>query len=275
MIPKRTLGKTGIQVSCMGLGGEGILRTYGHEPEARNVIHRALELGINYFESARAYSGSEAYYGISLGEKRKEIFLASKSHERSASGAKGHLTTTLSNMKTDYLDLWQVHDLRTEQDLEELFGPGGAMETFRWAKQEGLVRFVGVTGHQDPAILLKAFALFDFDTVLMPVNPAEPAYKSFIDSVLPEARRRGMGIIGMKVLCRGLGLQLPGYGSVDSWIRYALSHDVSTIVLGCDTVVQVEQNVAAASASASMTDDERIAMERVAARYARNLMYYK
>jgi aryl-alcohol dehydrogenase-like predicted oxidoreductase len=275
MIPQRSLGKTGVQVSCMGLGGEGILRSYGHEREASAVIHRALELGVNYFESARVYSGSEAYYGLSLGEKRKGIFLTSKSHDRTASGAKEHLSTTLKNMKTDYLDLWQVHDVRTGQDLEEIFGPGGAIETFQRAKQEGLVRFVGITGHQSPAVILRAFKMFDFDTVLMPVNPAEPAYKSFIDSVLPEAVRRGMGIIGMKVLCRGFGLQLPGYNSVEPWIRYALSHDVSTIVIGCETADQVEQNATAVIAASPMTDEERTVMEKAAARQAMDLMYYK
>ena len=275
MIPQRTLGKTGIQVSCIGLGGEGILRSYGHEREASAVIHRALELGINYFESARAYSGSEAYYGLSLGEKRNEIFLASKSHDRTASGAEQHLSATLKNMKTDYLDLWQVHDVRSGQDLEEIFGPGGAIETFQRARQEGLVRFIGITGHQSPAVILRAFKMFDFDTVLMPVNPAEPAYKSFIDSVLPEAVRRGMGIIGMKVLCRGLGLQLPGYNSVEPWIRYALSHEVSTLVIGCETVNQVEQNVKAAIAATPMTGEERTGMEKAAARQAMDLMYYK
>ena len=275
MIPQRMLGKTGVRVGCIGLGGEGVLRTFGRERAAYDVIHRALELGINYFESARAYAGSEEYYGQALGEKRKEIFLTSKSHDRTASGARVHLTTTLDNMKTDYLDLWQVHDVRTEQDLDEIFGPGGAIEAFRWAREEGLVRYVGVTGHQDPEIIVKAFDMFDFDTVLMPVNPAEPSYKSFIDSVLPEARRRDMGIIGMKVLCRGLGLQLPGYGTVEPWIRYALSHDLSTIVIGCDTVKQVEENVAAAIAAIPMTEEERSSIEKTVARYSRDLMYYK
>ena len=274
MIPKRTLGKTGVEVTQLGLGGEGVLRTFGRESEARAVIARALELGITYFESARAYSGSESYYGLALGERRRDIFLTSKSHERSAEGARRHLETTLSNMRTDWLDLWQVHDLRTEGDLDEVFAPGGCIETFERAKKDGKVRLVGVTGHQDPAILLKALGLYDFDTVLLPVNPAEPAHLSFLGSVLPEARRRGMGIIGMKVLCRGLGLQVPGLQTVDPWIRYALSHEVSTVVIGCDDPRQVEQNVAAASLP-PMPADEMEEMEAAVALYARNLMYYK
>ncbi len=250
------------------------MRTFGRELEARDVIARALDLGITYFESARAYSGSEAYYGLALGERRRDIFLASKSHDRTAAGARRHLVTTLTNLQTDWLDLWQVHDLRSEEDLAEVFGPGGAIEAFARAKQEGQVRFVGVTGHQDPAILCKAFDLYNFDTVLLPVNPAEPAYQSFIDTVLPEARRRNMGVIGMKVLCRGLGLRVPGCSTELPWIRYALAHDVSTLVIGCDNPEQVERNVAAA-AFEPMPAAERRELENTVAGYARELMYYK
>jgi aryl-alcohol dehydrogenase-like predicted oxidoreductase len=273
-IPRRVLGKTGVEVTCLGLGGEGVLRTFGREREAREVIARALELGMTYFESARAYSGSEAYYGLALGERRREIFLASKSHDRTAEGARRHLETTLASMQTDWLDLWQVHDVRSEADLAEIFAPGGAIEAFDRAKQEGKVRFVGVTGHQDPAILRKAFDLYAFDTVLMPVNPAEPAHLSFLDTVLPEARRRGLGVIGMKVLCRGLGLRVPGCGSETPWIRYALAHEVSTVVIGCDDPVQVARN-AAAAATEPMPAAERRELERAVAGYARELMYYK
>lgn len=274
MIPKRKLGKTGVEVSCLGLGGEGVLRTFGHEREAQAVIARALELGITYMESARAYSGSEAYYGLSLGERRQQIFLASKAHERSAEGAWRQLHESLRHLKTDWLDLWQVHDVRTKADLEEIFGPGGAIEVFERAKREGQVRFVGVTGHQDPAILLKAFELYDFDTVLMPVNPAEAEWHSFPATVLPEARRRGMGIIGMKVLCRGLGPGLHGQGGAAPWVRYALAHEVSTMVVGCDDPRQVEENVAAAK-EGPLTGEECAALEAAVAPEARRLMYYK
>jgi aryl-alcohol dehydrogenase-like predicted oxidoreductase len=273
-IPKRTLGKTGVEVTRIGLGGEGVLRTFGREREARDVIARALELGVNYFESARAYSGSEGYYGLALGERRREIFLASKSHDRTAEGAWRHLETSLANMQTDWLDLWQVHDVRSEEDLAEIFGPGGAIEAFDRAKKQGKVRFVGVTGHQDPAILLKAFDLYHFDTVLMPVNPAEAAWLSFPGTVLPEAQRRGMGVVGMKVLCRGLGLRVPGCGEVTPWLRYALSHEVSTVVIGCDDPAQVESN-AAAACEAPLTATECEALVDAVAPYARELMYYK
>ncbi|MFA5517498.1 MAG: aldo/keto reductase [Desulfuromonadales bacterium] len=274
LLPTRTLGKTGRVVTQLGLGGEGVLRTFGREREAHAMVERALAEGIRYCESARAYSGSEAYYGGVLGARRQDIFLASKSHDRTAAGAKAHLTTTLNTLRTDWLDLWQVHDVRSEADLAQIFGRGGAIEAFDQAKRDGLVRYIGVTGHQDPEILLRAFDLYDFDSVLLPVNPAEPSFLSFLDTVLPEAARRNMGIIGMKVLCRGLGLRVPGFTSSAPWIRYALSRGVSTIVIGCDTPEQVGENAAAAAAE-PMSADEAARFEAAVAPYARQLMYYK
>lgn len=274
MFPSRSLGKTGVSVSCLGLGGEGVLRSVGHDAAARAVIGQALEAGINYLETARAYAGSEAYYGQSLGPWRGRIFLASKAHARSAVGAEEMLHATLRNLRTDHLDLWQVHDLRTPEDLEQVFGAGGAIEAFDRAKRSGKVRFVGVTGHQDPQILLQAFARYDFDTVLLPVNPAEAAWRSFPQAVIPEAQRRGMGIIGMKVLCRGLGLQVPGCAEPAPWLRYALGYELSTVVVGCDTPEQVAENAAAAQLP-PLTSEERCDLEAQVAPYARRLMYYK
>ena len=114
-------------------------------------------------------------------------------------------------MRTEYLDLWQVHDVREEADVREIFGPGGAIEAFAEAKEKGLVRFIGVTGHHDPGILVKCIEMFDFDTVLMPVNPAEPFYKSFPDKVVPIAQKKQMGIVGMKVYFRGFASKIPWY----------------------------------------------------------------
>src|SRR4030043_148974 len=169
-IPSRILGRTGVKVTSIGLGGEGILRTFNHDRDAYALINRAIDLGINYFESARAYAGSESYYGRSLKERRKDIFLTSKSHARDKRGALAHLHETLKNMHTDHLDLWQVHDMRTEEEIRQVFSPGGAIEAFSEAKEKGLTRFIGVTGHHDPSIVRKCIELVDFDTVLMPVN---------------------------------------------------------------------------------------------------------
>ena len=254
-IPKRKLGKTGVEVTILGLGGEGILRTNGFDREAYALINRAIDLGINYCESARAYDGSESYYGKALRERRNEIFLTSKSHARDKRGALAHLHETLGNMRTDHLDLWQVHDVRTGDDIEEIFAPGGAIEAFVEAREKGLVRFIGVTGHHDPAVIRACIERFPFDTVLFPVNPAEPAHRSFIDGVLPLALEREMGIIGMKVYLRGLAARIPGHTGMEPYLRFALSHPVSTIVIGCDDLAQLEENVRFAHVLPA--DDER------------------
>ena len=274
-IPKRTLGKTGTDVTILGLGGEGVLRTYGHEKEAYALINRALDLGIDYFESARAYSGSESYYGKALKERRKGIFLTSKSHARGKKGALDHLVKTLRNMGTDHLDLWQAHDVRTEEDVEEIFGPGGAIEAFAQAKEKGMTRFIGVTGHHDPLIIRQCIDLFDFDTVLLPVNPGEPKHKSFLEHVVPLARQKGMGIVGMKGYFRGLAEQLPGYTDMEPFLRFALSQPISNIVIGCDDIAQLEENVKFARMFKTMTDEEQGKLISEIAPYARQLMYYK
>ncbi len=275
-LPQRSLGRTGHQATIVGLGGEGVLRTYGEEKEARAVIEAALAAGIRYFESARAYSGSEAYLGKGLKGHRDQIFLTSKSHGRSYEEAMAHLSITLKNLDTDHLDLWQVHDLRTAADLEAIAAPGGALQAFREAKERGWTRFVGATGHHEPQILRRALDLYDFDTVLLPVNPAEPHDHSFLP-LAGEAQARGLGVIGMKVLCRGLLPQLAEEPEKLTFelVAYALSQPVSLVVIGCDNPAQAKALAQAAANFTPMTPEEQKALEEAVAPFARQLMYYK
>jgi aryl-alcohol dehydrogenase-like predicted oxidoreductase len=274
-LPTRKLGRTGIDVTILGLGGEGVLRTFGHEKEAYALINRAVDLGIKYLESARAYSGSESYYGQALSERRKEIFLTSKSHSRSKKGALTHLHETLKNMKTDHLDLWQIHDVRTSEDVQAIFAPNGAIEAFVEAKDKGMTRFIGVTGHYDPSITRRCIETFDFDTVLVPVNPAEQICKSFIDEILPLANERQMGIIGMKVYFRGLAKRISGFKGMEPFFRFALSQPITTAVIGCDDISQLEENVNLARSFKPMSDQEMRELEALVDPKARQLMYYK
>lgn len=275
-LPLRPLGHTGHQATILGLGGEGVLRTYDFEKEAQAVIAAALETGIRYFESARAYSGSEAYLGRGLKGQRHRVFLTSKSHGRTAREALAQLSVTLKNLDTDYLDLWQVHDVRTLDEVEALGRPGGALEAFRQAKEKGWARFIGVTGHHDPEVLKRALDLYQFDTVLLPVNPAEPQHLSFLP-LAAAARTRGLGVIGMKVLCRG---QLPRMAEdpealTRELLAYALSQSVSLVVIGADSPEQVRGLAAAARDFVPMTPEEMRRLEEAVAPFARQLMYYK
>ncbi len=243
-MPTRVLGKTGVQACLFSLGGEGVLRTTGRLAEAQAVIRRALELGVNYFDTAPAYQQSQDYLGATLGSSRDNIFLASKTHERSKEGSLRLLENSLKRLKTDRLDLWQLHDLRGEDDIEQIFGPGGAIEAVEQAKRQGKIRFAGITGHTYTHILLDAMRRYDFDSVLLPVNVADRARLSFIEEVIPEAQARGMSVVGMKVMEHGQlfdGLVTPREA-----MHYALSQAVSTIIVGCSSPREVEENVAAA-----------------------------
>lgn len=178
-------------------------------------------------------------------------------------------------MKTDYLDLWQIHDVRTEEEMEEIFGPFGALEAFVEAKDKGVVRFIGVTGHHDPLITKQCLQQFDFDTVLVPVNPAELAYKSYLNEVIPAANNKGMGIVGMKTYFRGLAPQLPGFETIEPFFRFALSQPITTAVIGCNNVGQLEENVRLAEFFSPMTENEAQELITKVSPYARELMYYK
>ncbi|MBE0618943.1 MAG: aldo/keto reductase, partial [Proteobacteria bacterium] len=229
-----------------------------------------------YFESARAYAGSEAYLGQALGRDRERVFLATKSHHRRDRGARAHLEESLALLRTDWIDLWYVHDVRTREDLDAIAGLGGALQTFAKAREGGLVRFVGISGHQDPEVLREALDLFDFDCVLLPVNPAEASADSFAEVVLPVARGRNLGIIAMKTLCRGLVAKVPGYAGTAPFLRYALATQGVTLAsVGCDHPRQLEENAAAAASLVPLPPAEREALEQRLYAHSKELLYYR
>jgi predicted aldo/keto reductase-like oxidoreductase len=275
---KGPFGKTGQIVTLVGLGGEGVLRTHGQTPQAQAVIQEALNQGITYFDSARAYAGSEKYYGTlwpAIPEIRANIFQTSKSAGRDKKGAWRDLQQTLSNLGTPYLDLWQIHDVRTEEDLATIEGPGGALEAFLEAKAQGLTRFIGVTGHHDPRILTRAVNNWPVDSVLLPVNPVEGVLGGFLDSTLAAARRKGLAVIGMKVLGAGYYLQ-SGLGvSAAELIRYALSQDISLVIVGCSSPAEVQTLSAAGRDFEPMSPSEQEALLVRFRPYARRLAYYR
>ena len=275
LLPKRILGNTGEEISILGLGGRVFFRTFERGKEAIPLIQRALDLGITYFESARAYGGSESYYGRALRERRKEVFLASKSQDRTRDGALRHLEETLKNLRTDYLDLWMIHDVRTARDIDLIFGPNGAIKAFEGAQKNRLVRFIGVSGHRNPAILARILHLFPFDVVLMPVNAAEPHYWSFFTDAMRIAHEKGMGVLGMKTLSRGVCVKILGEEGVENFLRFAMSQPIAAAVVGCDTMEQLEMNVRIARAFEPMSEREQEILTQKVTSYARELMYYK
>jgi len=266
---ERTLGRTGARVLPVSLGGEGILRTTGRAREAVPVIVEALRLGVRYCDTAPAYQQSQDYYGEafrSLGPAARDgVFLASKTHERTRDRALRLLDDSLRRLGTDRLDLWQMHDLRYADELDVLFGRGGALEAARQAQADGRIRFIGLTGHHDPAVLVEAMRRFPFDNVLVALNPADPRHNPFAPTVVAEARRQGMGVVGMKALAAGL---LVREAPPRELIRYAASI-ADTVIIGCSSVAEVGENLAVARDFAPMDAAERRALEaRIAPRAA-------
>ncbi len=253
----------------VSLGGEGILRTTGRMREAVPVILEALQLGVRYCDTAPAYQQSQDYYGEAFRQAgpdaRAKVFLATKVHERTRDRALRLLDDSLRRLGTDWIDLWQMHDLRDEEDLEGVFGKGGALEAAQQAKAEGRVRFIGLTGHHDPAVLLEAMRRFPFDNVLCAVNPSDPRRLPFLSTVVADARKRGMGVVGMKVMAAGQ-LLLDRAATPGELIRYAASQ-CDTVILGCSTVAEVRENLALNQAFTPMEAAERTSLEqRLAAR---------
>lgn len=260
----RVLGSTGREVLPFSLGGEGILRTVGRAREAVPVILEALRQGVRYCDTAPAYAQSQDYYGQAFKEAgpeaRAQVTLASKTHDRTKAGSLRLLEDSLRRLGTTHLDIWQLHDLRTLHDLDLIFGRGGAIEAVEAAKSEGLIRFVGLTGHHDPAILLEAMRRYRFDSVLVAINPVDGRRLPFIPTVVKEARAQGMAVIAMKVLAAG---QIPrdGAATAEELLRYAATI-ADTAIIGCSAIEEVRQNMEAASRFAPATEDEQRALER-------------
>src|SRR5262249_38726813 len=176
---------------------------------------------------------------------------SAKTHDRPRDGALGRRDNSLKRLGTDYLDLWQLHDLRDLEELDEIFGPGGAIEAVERARADGRVRFAGITGHYDPAVLVQAMPRYSFDNVLCAINPADRAQLSFLETVVPLARRLQIGLVGMKVLGAGR-IVADGLAGAFELIGYAASY-ADTVIIGCWTVEEVRANFAAGQRFAPMS----------------------
>jgi predicted aldo/keto reductase-like oxidoreductase len=253
-IPKRVLGKTGERLTIIGqAGGRFPLCSY---EDAKAITLRAYELGVNYFDNARRYwnGRSEEVYGDVLPPFRKHIFLTTKSAERSRQGAEADLEKSLRALKTDHVDLWQIHQVSTLDEVEQIFAPGGAIEAFEAAKKAGKCRFIGFTGHHDPEVHLAMLKKYDkYDTILMPLNPADPSYLSFEKNVLPVAVERGMGIQAMKSTANAKLLQAI---SLKDCLSYVLSLPIHCLALGCTTLGQIEDDVRIAKSFKPLAEDQ-------------------
>ena len=252
LMPKRRLGRTNVQLPILGLGGAGNtpLSHPNQEKEAIEQIERALELGIRYFDTAASYGPSESYLGKVLPAYRDEIFLASKTAVRDRDGAWRELERSLRRLNSDYLDLWQFHHVSFESELETLFGANGALKTLEEAKNQGLIRFSGITGHHDAEIIVAALKRYPFEHTLIPVNAADVHHpQSFIANVLPLAQANNIGVTAMKVPAYGRLFRPGVLDGMHQALGYTLSQPgVHCAVIAAETIAQLEENVQAAAA---------------------------
>jgi hypothetical protein len=287
-MPERPLGKTGFKVRIFSLGGQATLETAGMHDESIAIINRAIDLGVNYVDTAAAYGRdrnitprwdangiSQTYIGEVMKTRRKEVFLASKTDDRTRDGSLKLLEQSLKLLNTDHLDLWQLHNITRDDQLDQIFGKGGAIEALQQARDQKTVRFLGITGHFDPAVLLKGIERFPFDAILLGLNPADRHHLPFASTILAAANKRQMGIIGMKIPARDRLFKPDGITSIKGPMTYVLTLPVSTVIIGCKTVKQLEENVEIAKAFTPMPAGEMTKLETMTAGIVPDALWFR
>jgi aryl-alcohol dehydrogenase-like predicted oxidoreductase len=299
-MPTRNLGKTGYKVGIFSLGGQAALEKSNNFDAAVPIIERALDLGVNYIDTSSIYGGperwSEQYVGRVMKTRRQDAFLATKTKERTREGSLRMIEKSLALLNTDHIDLWQLHDIGLPEDVNAVFAKGGAIEALLEMQQQKVVRFLGVTGHYRPEALIDAVNRHPFDTILMSLNAADSHIHSFTDQLLPLVVEKQMGIIGMKVPARGRLLSTwtpppleqqqhswegsaiatrPGVMNMREAMNFTLSHPVSTVIIGCDNIAQLEENVQIARDFTPLSQSQMVALNTLAAPVAKQSLFFR
>ncbi len=257
-LPKRPLGWTGEMVSMLGLGGWN-MGNAATIKESVEIIHTALDLGVNFFDCAVSYQDgvSEERYGIGLKDVRKNIFLMTKSTERTQEGFDEELHGSLRRFATDYIDLYQFHSMRSPMDVETIFGPAGAMEAAVKAQKEGKIRYIGMTSHVDPNLLVLGLEKWDgFAAMQMPINVLDPHYLSNLRIIVPKLVEKNIAVLAMKTIAAGNILK-HDVAPVEECLRFVWSQPVTVLISGCDSPQQVRENVRTAANLKPMTPSEQ------------------
>ncbi len=273
-IPSRALGNTGKEVSVIGLGGA--IAVAGDEDSAGVIVERALDLGITYIDTASQYGPSEANIGRVLADRRDEAFLASKTDDRSYDGTMRQFEQSLANLRTDYLDLYQLHAIHDRHTWEEVRGDGGALRALERLRDEGSIGAIGVTSHKNAPLLAEILTAYPFDCVLMSLNAGDRHYDSMIEHALPAAMDRGIGVIAMKVAAYdGRIFRDDGVSSMEEALGYVLSHDVSTAIIGISSPAELEENARIAREFTPFDRDTLADLEQRTAHYETDINFFK
>lgn len=256
LIPRRPLGATGFSVSILGLGCATLGYSSMSVDEGAALVGAAIDAGINYIDCASSYRNAEDKVGAVMRTRRREVVLATKCLERSKEDAWREINRSLERLQTDRIDILQVHAINSMNDLDRVTSDDGALAAAIRAKDEGLCRCVGITGHTRPEVLAAALDRYPFSTVLCPLSSTDALVNDFAPVIGPLAVERGVGLIAMKVLAAGRMIRHPARS-----LRYSLSLPVSTAVVGMATVAELHENVSAAAGFTAMTSDEMRALE--------------
>jgi predicted aldo/keto reductase-like oxidoreductase len=259
--PVRTFGSTSRRVTTFGLGCYPA-GAAGTEASGVAIVKKALDLGCTYFDTAPSYGSkgsSERRVGIALEKRRDGVFLATKTLERTKSRARQDLEDSLKRLRTDHVDLIQVHCVTDLADLDRVLADDGPLPALLEAKERGQVKFVGITVHTDPAVAKAAIERYAWDSLLVPLNPVDPHHLSFAE-VLPLAKKRGIARVGMKVFASGNLLKArPGFAplAAEDCLRYAFALDVTCTIVGCSTPEEVEVAARVAAEAKPLTEERR------------------
>jgi aryl-alcohol dehydrogenase-like predicted oxidoreductase len=252
----RPFGRTGKSFPILSFGGQRIVDEHNcTQEDAVRILNRALDGGIRYFDTAWAYSNGQAEQrlGLVAKERRSEMWIATKTTDTSRDGALRQLEQSLQRLQTDHVDEWRLHNVYSFERLDQFTAQNGALQAAIEARDQGMVRYISISGHTDPQIQIQALNRFPFDSVLVAASALDHFIFSFAEEFLPVANARGVATIAMKVL---------GFGSlvhdVERALRYAFALPVSTVIVGMETMAQLEQNLAIAESFVPMSDEERL-----------------
>ena len=289
-IPQRAFGATGESVGIYSLGAQATVEQVGMKEQAIAIVNKCIDMGINYIDTSAWYGQdgissegdhlrgtSERHVGEVMKTRRSEVFLATKTHDRSYDGAMRHLESSLKNLQTDVIDLWQIHNIKGggDEDIDYIFSDDGCLKALREAQEEGVVRFLGISGHADPAPMKELVERYPFDAVLMALNAADKHHNSYIEKLLPTAVEKEMGIIGMKIPARDRIFSHGGIITMKEAMSYTMSLPISTIIVGLDNMAELEENIRIAQEFEPLTADEMLAIEDKVKPHYEHLMFYK
>ncbi len=261
-IEKRELGKTGLKVTILGLGCAqiGALRNFKLAVE---IIETAIDLGINYIDTASTYGDAEEKVGEVMRSRRNEVVLATKTLQRDKESSWREINTSIERLKTDYVDILQIHSVNTMAELDKITSKNGSLYSVIKAKEQGLCKHIGITGHTRPEVIKEALNRFDFETVLVPLSSVDKLLNDFGDVIFPVAKKKNVGVIAMKVLSDGRVTDF-----VEDSLRYVFSLPINTAIVGVKSIAELKQNVEIAKNFVPMTKKEIDALIEKSRRYA-------